>query len=229
MAWYLDEGLARLRTEWLQVHPGATVYTIGDSAHSTDPDVSQHAPDRGGPQPGDDRGEVDAADFMPGKGVTSTDLADLFYGLHKSRDSRLLYVIWGSTIFSSTVQPWVMRPYRGAVHGHVHVSVNDRYDANRSDWKWEAGVPREVKFETGTMRLPVLQLGDDDEILPGWNHIGRAQALANYLDASTPDLDVDGVYGPRTAAKIGRATKALKPVNRLDLPQWRILMGLTAA
>lgn len=228
-AWYLDEGLARLRTEWRQEHPGATVYTIGDSAHSTDPDVSQHAPDDGGPAAGDDQGEVDAEDFMPGNGVTQTHLKQLFDGLVSSRDPRILYVIWDDIIVSSTVQPWVRRTYRGKRHGHVHVSVNDRYDANTADWKWEPNVARTVTFETGTMRLPVLQLGDDDDILPGWNHIGRAQALANYLDASTADVDVDGVFGPRTAAKIGKATKALRPVNRLDLAQWRILMGLTAA
>jgi hypothetical protein len=224
--WYLDEGLYRLRAEWWQVHPGATVYTIGDLNHSTNPDVSQHAPDTGGPAPGDDRGEVDAADFMPGKGVTAADLNGLFRGLVESRDPRILYVIWGTTIVSSTVQPWIKRPYRGTPHGHVHVSVNDRYDANTADWKWEADVPREVEFTTDTVQFPILQVGDDDDVLPGYNSVVRAQVLANLLDASIPDVDVDGVYGARTAAKIGRAVNALKPVNRLDAPQWRILMGV---
>jgi hypothetical protein len=229
VAWKTDEGLAALAGEWRREHPGATVYFIGDTNHSVDPDVSQHAPDDGkSGQAGDTKGEVDAGDFMPGKGVTDADLDELAEGLRLSRDPRIMYVIRRQRIFSATVQPFVWRPYNGKYHGHTHVSVNDKYRANTADWKWEPVAPRVVQFETASVKLPVLKLGDDDDVLPGWNHIGRAQALANWLDNSTPDVDLDGVYGPKTAAKFGKAVKAGKSVNTLNLPVWRTLMGLSS-
>jgi hypothetical protein len=225
--WYLDEGLDRLRSEWRQVHPGATVYTIGDDGHSANPDVSQHAPDRGGARPGDDKGEVDAADFMPGKGVNDAHLDQLAEGLRESRDPRILIVIRRNRIFSSVVKPFVWRPYGGNYHGHTHVSVNDNFDRNTADWKWEAPVARTVQFVDAPGKLPILRVGDDDEILPGYNHIGRAQAVANWLDNSTPDIVTDGVYGKQTAAKFGRAVKMAGPANTLDLAVWRVLYGLS--
>lgn len=229
VSWRPDEGLATLADEWRRKHPGATVYFIGDLNHSTNPDVSQHAPDNGkSSAPGDTRGEVDAGDFMPGKGVTDADLDELAEGLRTSRDPRILYVIRRQRIFSSTVQPWVWRPYRGKYHGHTHVSVNDKYASNKSDWEWEPVAGRTVQFTAASVKLPMLKLGDDDGILPGWNHIGRAQALANWLDNSTADIDEDGVYGPKTAAKLGRAVRAGKSVNTLDLAVWRTLMGLSS-
>lgn len=226
--WYVDEGLRQLSDEWKREYPGAVVYFIGDSAHSKDPDVSQHAPDDGGPQPGDDKGEVDAGDFMPGKGgVTERDLDALYEGLVRSRDPRILYVIYKRKIVSSTVQPWVERTYGGNYHGHVHVSVNDKYDSNTSDWKWEPEVARTVKMVEVDGKLPELRLGDDDDVLPGYNGIIRAQTLANLLDGTIADIDVDGVYGPNTARKIGKAVKASGPVNTLTNSVWYTLLGIT--
>lgn len=203
MNWYIDEGLQRFKREWLAKHPGATVYSIGDQNHDTNPDVTQHAPDRGGSKPGDDKGEVDALDVMPGKGVTEKDLDDLFDELHASRDKRIFYVIHRDKIFSSVSSPWKIRPYTGHYHDHVHISVNDDFDNDQSDWKWEKLVARTIQYvEIGDKpKLPLLQLGDDDGAQDGWNSVARAQVLANWLDNKTADVDVDGVYGKKTAAK----------------------------
>lgn len=224
--WYPDEGLARLTSEWKREHPGAVVYYIGDSNHSTNPDVTQHAPDRGGSLPGDDKGEVDGADYMPGNGVTAKDMDDLFNGLVQSRDPRILYVIHKDTIVSSVVQPWVRRKYNGAYHGHVHVSVNDKFDKNTADWNWEAEVARSLTYEEGNLKMPILKTGDDDDILPGFNLIGRIQTLANMLDGTTADVDVDGVLGPRTMNKIKVALKLSSVPAQVNLPIYRALMGL---
>lgn len=225
-SWYTDEGLDTLIKEWKKVHPNATVYRIADDAHSQNPDVSQHAPDDGkSSAPGDDKGEVDGADFMPGKGVTDKDLDDLAEGLRKSKDSRILYVIRRNRIFSRTVQPWVWRPYNGKYHGHTHVSVNDNFDKNTANWNWEEPVARTVKMLEGTVKWPELIIGDDDDILPGYNVIGRVQVMANLLDATIPDIEVDGVYGAETARKVGRAVKASGSVNKLTMPIYKVLFG----
>lgn len=227
-AWRVDEGLATLIAEWKRAHPGAVVGTIADSHHSTNPRVTQHAPDDGkSGGPGDDPGEVDAGDFMPGPHVTAGDLDELFEGLIASRDPRILYVIHDRVIVSSVVEPWKRRPYKGSdPHKHVHLSVNDRFDDNRSDWHWEALVSRTLTMTTVTTKLPEhLQVGDDDDMWSGYNHIARAQCLANWLDRSTPALDVDGVYGPHTAAKFGKALKT-GTLTRLTTAQLKQLHGL---
>lgn len=226
--WYVDEGLAALIREWKKAHPGAVVYTIADSAHSQNPDVSQHAPDDGGSAPGDDKGEVDAADFMPGKSVDESDLMELFDGLYRSRDNRLFYVIHHDVIYSSVTQPWVKRKYNGEYHTHVHVSVNDNFDNNQSDWHWEKLVARTIPYQEVTGKLPVdLMKGDDDGAQDGWNHVGRAQALANWMDSTTPDIDTDGVYGAKSAAKFAKALKVSGVLNKLTHAQIRQLHGIS--
>lgn len=226
MDWRLDEGLDQLRKQWLEAHPGATVYTIGDASHSTDPDVSQHAPDDGGSAPGDTRGEVDAIDIMPGKGVTENDLDQLFSDLIKSRDERILYVIHGRQIVSSVVKPWQVRRYKGAYHGHVHVSVNDKFEANRTVWTVGDSKKYAPRFElVGT--VPTLRLGMEDDAFAGYKAIARVQILANYVDSTRPDLDVDGVYGAKTAAKI-RAIMKTGDGKTIGLAEYRRLFGIYA-
>jgi hypothetical protein len=201
MDWYVDEGLQQLDREWKAVHPGATVYHIGDIHHDTNPDVSQHAPDRGGSQAGDDKGEVDGSDFMPGNGVTEEDLDDLAEGLRKSRDPRLLIVIRRNRIFSSVIQPFVWRPYSGKYHGHTHVSVNDRYDNNPANWNWEDEVARTYTMRQIPGEFPELRSGDEDQ--PGKvQYIKRIQSVLNGVFGE--ELDLDGVYGAGTAAAVKR-------------------------
>lgn len=222
--WYVDEGLTTLIGEWKKKYPKATVYTIGDASHASRD--SEHNPEPDGSEPGADYGEVDAADFMIA-GLTKQDLQDLRDGLIRSRDKRLLYVIWDAKITSAVNQPWVERPYTGSDKhtDHVHVSVNDKYDDNESDWAWEKLVARTIKYvDVPGAQLPLLQLGDDDGAQDGWNHIGRTQVLANWQDKSIEDIDPDGVYGPATAKKL----KAIfgGDGKKLTLDQMRKLYGI---
>lgn len=227
MSWYLDEGLAGFRRQWWDLHPGATVYTIGDTSHSSNPDVSQHAPDRGtSGRKGDSKGEVDAVDVMPGKGVTRAQLLDLFDGLRASRDPRILYVIFEDEIFSSVVQPWKVRPYSGKFHSHVHLSVNDDYANNPAPWRIGENKVYAPRFEF-TGKLPSLGVGMEDAQFDGYNAITRAQLLANYVDNTTPDLDVDGVYGAKTAQKIKKIMKGGNG-KTIGLSEWRKLLGIYA-
>lgn len=226
--WYVDEGLDKLADEWRAAHPGATIYFIGDDNHSKNPDITQHAPDRGGSKPGDDKGEVDGGDFMPGKGVTRAHLNDLFYGLHRSRDNRLLTVIYEDMIFSSVVAPWKIREYKGTYHGHVHVSVNDNYNNDRSDWKWEKLVERTLEYKEIPGKFPELQLGDEDQ--PGkTQHIRRIQSIANGLFGE--ELDIDGVYGAKTKRFVQRMMKddpARTTANgsKFGVPEMKRLFGI---
>lgn len=202
VSWYLDEGLSVLERQIKAEHPGTVIYKIGDSNHSTNPDVSQHAPDRGGKLPGDDKGEVDAIDVMPNKDLTLDKLVEIGENLRKSKDKRLLYVIVGDQIFSSVVSPFRWRTYKGRFHSHLHISVNDNFDNNQSPWSWQ-NMAKEWDFEeVNKVRLPKqLLFGYDDDAYEGYNFVGRAQALLNYQDKKDP-LDLDGVYGAKTVAKV---------------------------
>lgn len=202
--WYVDEGLARLIAEWEAAHPGCVVYTIGDASHASRD--SEHNPEPAGSLPGEDLGEVDAADFMIGHGVTHEDLQDLRDQLIAHRDPRLWYVIWNHKITSSTTQPWVERNYSGKDQhtDHVHVSVNDKFDKNTADWKWEADVAKQWTYtDLPKAKLPSLKFGDDDAAFDGYNQVHRAMFMLNYVDGGkTADLDVDGIYGAKMRAKV---------------------------
>lgn len=221
---YLDEGLAKFREQWKAEHPGATVYWVADDAHSQNPDVSQHAPDRGGSKPGDDKGEVDAVDVMPGNGVTEAHLTELFEGLIREQDPRVLLVIHGNKIVSSVVEPWKVRPYSGHFHDHVHLSVNDNFDNNAKAWEWELS-QKSRKFVTlANASLPEsLAFGEEDAAYDGYNHVSRAQALLNYLDRPNP-LDIDGVYGANTVQKVKKVFGGTGRI--ITLPNLRKLHGI---
>ncbi len=179
VAWHVDQGLAELIAEWKRAHPGAVVGTIAGGGHVATWPETDHAPEPQGTAPGQDAGEVDAGDFMQGPAVTDADLNELFEGLVRSRDPRILYVIRNRVIVSSVVQPWVRRTYKGSdPHTeHLHLSVNDRFDDNESDWHWEALVARTLTMTTVTTRLPehlqvfhgalavVVRVADDDAVV----------------------------------------------------------------
>lgn len=217
--WYVDEGLKKFDEQWLKLHPGATIYHIGDVNHSSNPDVSQHAPDKGGSAPGDDRGEVDAGDYMQGKTVSIFDLRKTFSELHESRDPRLLLVILEDKIFSSVSFPWEIRKYTGAFHSHLHISVNDKFDKNTSDWEAltvAEQLPWDYEEVEGAKLPRLLKYGMEDQAYGGWNHIVRAQALLNIQDNTLPDLDPDGVYGAKTAQKAAKVFKTNGRVMTID-------------
>lgn len=130
----VDRGLAVVIAEWKARHPGALVGTQGDD-HHTPP--SDHLPD--------EADTIDAGDFMVGNGVTDADLDDLAARLIASRDPRIAYVIRRQTIVSSTVRPWEKRPYPGAYHGHVHLSVNERHADDTTPWELFPMTPAEIE------------------------------------------------------------------------------------
>lgn len=229
--WYVDEGLAVLIAQWKREHPGAVVYTIGDASHASR--TSEHNPEPAGSAPGADYGEVDAADFMIGNGVTKADLQDLRDQLVAHRDARLLYVIWDGHITSSVVAPWAERGYTGSDKhtDHVHVSANDAFDANTKPWTLEDDVARTLAWQSFTAKMPIHQKGDEDAGFPGYNRIKRAQLMLNYLDKSLPALDADGVYGARTAQKLAKVmlptkTKTTTNGSKLGEPEYRVLFGI---
>lgn len=115
--WRLHPALEKLRAQINEEYPRrnkAWDGTIGDPAHAAS--KSDHNPDV--------LGFVNAMDVThdPASGFLAGTLAEK---LRVSRDPRIKYVIWNRRIFSSTVQPWVWRPYSGAnPHDHhVHISV----------------------------------------------------------------------------------------------------------
>lgn len=229
--WYVDEGLAVLIAQWKREFPRAVVYTIGDASHASR--TSEHNPEPAGSAPGADYGEVDAADFMIGNGVTRADLQELRDQIVEHRDARALYVIWDRKITSSVVVPWVERGYAGddPHTDHVHLSVNDAFDANTKPWTLEDDVARTLAWQTFTAKMPIHQKGDEDAAFPGYNRIKRAQLMLNYLDKSLPALDADGVYGARTAQKLAKVMLAVKVKtttngSKLGEPEYRVLFGI---
>lgn len=224
---YLDEGLQTLRSQWREEHPGAVVYWIGDDSHQAG--TSDHNPEKDGPKPGQSAGEVDAADLMPSGGPTMADLDELARDLVNSRDPRIAYVIIRNQIISSTIQPWVPRPYYGKYHSHLHISVNDNYEANRALWKiGDEPMPTYKRVDVKG-KLPEIPIGADDG--SGTAYIKRAQSV--LVGVFGHSLDLDGVYGPRTGATLAAVMKGKTgglapstPNGRLiGLPEWRVLFG----
>jgi hypothetical protein len=224
----LDEGLQQLAAQIRRERPGAVIWWIGDSNHSDDPRVSQHAPDDGrSGGPGDTPGEYDAIDVPKLGGVTDADLDRWFTQLHKGRDPRILYAIRRQKIFSSVTSPWALRTYTGKFHDHLHVSVNDRFKANRDTWKLVGEPVRTPDRITVTAGLPVLLPGDEDPSPAAdgrYQHVKRVQVMLNWLDATVPDLDVDGVYGAKTRQKLAKVTGGTG--RQVAEDEWRKLFGL---
>jgi hypothetical protein len=237
VAWYVDEGLLVLGNQWKKEHPGAVVYYIGDASHIAKGDASQHNPEPDGPLPGQDRGEVDAGDFMIGHGVTKADLRELADGLVESRDDRIYYVIFDGKICSSReiggVPAWTWRKYNGDDQhtDHVHLSVNDKWDHKTSSWKLEDEPVRTPTWKTFDAEMPELKYGDDDDMWGGYRRITRAQACLNLIEKTEEPLTVDGNYGAKTAVKLAKVmakqdTRSSSNGKVMGEPEWRALFGL---
>lgn len=120
--WTLHPALAKLRDQIDARWPDrsrASDGTIGNTAHAAR--KSDHNPDANGVVCAMDITHDPGPPFQP-IGCDGQYIAEM---LRVSRDPRIKYVIWDHRIFSSTVQPWVWRPYTGAnPHTkHVHISV----------------------------------------------------------------------------------------------------------
>lgn len=225
--WYTDEGLDRLIDEWKTEYPKAVVYRVGDASHlSRD---SEHNPEPAGSKPGQSKGEVDAADFMPSGGPTMADLRKFSQDLVDSRDPRLLYVIIDDRICSSVVSPWKWRNYSGNRHSHLHVSVNDNYKNNTADWKWEDEKVTLKMVKLGDdAELPDLSIGMEDPA-SGTKHIKRLQAVLDWL---TPyQIDIDGVYGKHTAMAVeyvmrNYSARSSSNGSKISTPEWRAIFAI---
>lgn len=183
MAWYVDPALNVLREQTKRRYPGVTIYTIGDEDHASS--VSDHNPDPDG--------SVDAIDVMLGKAFSAADAQAWVNALVASRDRRLKYIIWDRHIIEAG--EWVWKRYYGSnPHtDHPHVSRNDRFLGDLSEWDIESE-KRDMKYIEFKVRLPLLEQGTTDDQYPGWNTIGRVQDLRGVA--------ADGVYGPATADSI---------------------------
>ena len=229
--WRVDEGLAVLIAQWKQEHPGAVVYTIGDADHASR--SSEHNPEPDGSEPGADYGEVDAADFMIGHGVTHADLQELRDQLVAHRDARLWYVIWDGKITSSTTKPWTERDYSGKDQhtDHAHVSVNDKFDKNITPWKLEdptMALKNHKALDVDDLQISELKYGNDDDDFAGYDGVLRAQALLGVLTGD--EVETDGIFGPqvRNALKkqMAKAGVPNHPGTTIGVAEWKILVGM---
>lgn len=136
MAWRVANSLNQLRDQMNHAWPTrskASDGTIGDSLHSA---TSDHAA-RDFPGWGNDI--VTARDIThdPAHGADMNKLAE---SIRASRDGRVKYVIWQQRMFSSYATSqypaWAWRPYSGAYHSHLHVSVVGDSRADNTSVAW---------------------------------------------------------------------------------------------
>jgi len=178
--WYVDKGLATLITQMKQKHPGMVVGTIAGGGHVATWPATDHAPEPDG--------SVDAADWMLGKAFTRDECNEFVNTLVHNRDDRLAYIIWERRIISSTVNPWVWRPYDGEdPHTeHAHTSVNDKHESDASPWK--------LSTEEDDM---FVKKGDGGDWVTYWQ---------NVLVRLGYDLgEIDGIYGPKMEAAVNES------------------------
>ncbi len=131
---HVDSALVTLDRQWRGEHPNAVIYHRGDKNHRP---PSDHLPE--------EDGSIDASDVMPGPNVSENDLDELAESLRRSRDYRIAYVIRRQRIFSSRVvdgvPAWTWRTHKGAYHGHVHISRNDKNESDNSEWELDIFMP----------------------------------------------------------------------------------------
>lgn len=191
---------------------------IGDAKHA-----SRHSDHN--PEPD---GTVDARDFTndPNGGMDSQKLCDAIIA---SRDPRLSYIICNGKIISGRKgpKPWTPRKYSGANghYHHIHVSVLDEGQDDKTPWKIEAAFKGGKPAMTAEEVSSVMHLGSKGEF------VGELQKNLNTLGygpikvdsdfgKATHDvvvkfqknhgLKADGWAGPRTLEAIGKALAAKK-------------------
>lgn len=217
MDWYVDHGLAVLVGQLKKKYPGIIIGTIGDQAHQNRD--SDHNPEADG--------SVDAADPMLGPHFSRAQCNTVMKALAASRDQRIAYLIWEKRICSSVphgqYDAWEWRPYNGSdPHtGHGHVSVNDKHSNDTRPWS--IGDMNYKIVEIGGYGFPELHYGDDDAKYGGYNGVGRAQSLLNYVFGA--GLDVDGRYGPNTQKAVVRLVGG--DGKTINTAVWVRLCGMT--
>lgn len=181
MTWRLADSLRTLRSQVDNRWPGRhkdSDGTIGDENHSSR--TSDHNPNPAG--------VVCAIDIThdPRSGCDSYALAEV---LRATRDPRISYVISNRKIFSSTVDAWQWRQYRGInPHDHhVHVSVKaDKalYDSTAA-WQLDAA-PMPTPSGLAIQPPATLRLGDKG---------GEVETLQKILNTRGLPLKIDGQFG----------------------------------
>lgn len=186
--------------------PGIVIGWIGDPKHAERP--SDHNPDSDG--------TVDALDPMIGNKFTAQQAETVVANLVQSRDKRIGYIIWQGRIISSTVSPWVWRPYNGddPHRGHFHISSRQEYETETYAWKIDR-VPTKLKYEKFSVNMPVIPYGTSDADYDGWNMINRIQDLRG--------IPADGIFGPQTRDAL--KTMGFKG-DVIDMAVYRAVLGL---
>lgn len=187
MAWRLARSLDVLRAEIHALHPGTTVWTIGDSRHRDA--ASDHNPNAAG--------VVCAIDVLADAGL---DLGGFAEHVRTSNHPALKYVIYNRRI-ASAGGGW--RAYSGAnPHTtHVHVSVGQGPDG-RSTGPYDDTSPWGLAGgdEVGIVGL---RLGDRGE------RVEALQALLRYAGFAGTVGEADGIFGPATAAGVLEARRSV--------------------
>ena len=188
-AWRLARSLETLRDEIRSVHPGTTVWTIGDQSHASG--WSDHNPTSSG--------VVCAVDVLGDKGL---DLAEFAEHLKKTNHRAVKYVIFNRRIWSKALNSSGWRRYSGSnPHTtHVHVSVGVGPDGrstgpydDRSPWGIAAAA-RPTLPSSGGIMLP--KKGDKGPDVEYW------QRLLLAAGEKLPKHGRDGHYGDETQTAV---------------------------
>lgn len=131
--------LQRLTEQLKGWYPGIVVGGVGDRAHQEAPS-DHNEDDTPGSKPAqndaDSKPEHRAIDLMIGSAFTGS-MAEVFVReiLNDAANKRRIwYVIWRTTIWSST-RDFAPFPYAGKTHNdHVHISTHAEDDDNTADW-----------------------------------------------------------------------------------------------
>jgi hypothetical protein len=162
MAWRLARSLVVLRREVRTLHPGTTVWDIGDEAHRAT--ASDHNPNAAD--------VVCAIDVLPNAGLDLRRFADRVVA---SDHPALKYVIYNRRIWSVRQAAEGWRPYTGSnPHtGHVHVSVGIGPDG-RSTGPYDDQSPWGLLEEDD---MPI----DNNDVRRIWNTDGLVEAPGSAL------------------------------------------------
>ena len=194
MGWRLARSLEVLRDEIRAVHPGTTVWTIGDAAHV----VSDHRPNAAG--------VVCAVDVLGDRGL---DLAAFAEHLRKANHRAVKYVIFNRRIWSKALNSQGWRPYHGSnPHTtHVHVSVGVGPDG-RSTGPYDDESPWGVRG-TGIGGIMLPRKGDKGPEVEFW------QRMLQRTGEKFPKYGLDGHWGDEMTAAVQSSRKRLgwEPVS----------------
>lgn len=201
---------------------------VGDAKHA-----ARHSDHNAEPD-----GTVDARDFTndPNGGMDSQRLCD---ALVASRDPRISYIICNGKIIGGRKgpKPWVARKYTGSNshHHHIHVSVLDEGQDDRTPWKIEAAFAKEGRRAGDDLTVrqvnSVMHLGSKGEFVKqlqdGLNklgygpieedgHFGESTDAAVKKFQKDNGLVADGWAGPRTMEELGKDLAKQKAAPKLE-------------